>query len=157
MLKIKLVCVGKVKEKYFEEGINEYAKRISRFADLKIVELAEENFKDPSEGVIEVIKEREGERILPHLSGVVMALAIEGESISSESFAETLDKLAVSGQSEITFVVGGSYGLDSAVKKRANALISFSKMTFPHTLFRLMLTEQIYRALTINHNIRYHK
>ena len=157
MLKIKIVCVGKVKENYFQSGIDEYLKRISRFADIKLIELVEENYKEVNEGLIEVIKENEGERILSNLSGYVFATAIEGKNYSSDELAKKLDNLSVSGISEITFVIGGSYGLSNKVKSRANELLSFSKMTFPHTMFRLMLSEQIYRALSINNNIKYHK
>ena len=146
MLKINLVCVGKVKEKYFAAGIDEYAKRLGRFCEFSITEVAEET-----------TKEREGKNILPKLRGAVFALAIEGKKYSSERFAEKIRKLKDNGTGEITFVIGGSYGLCDEVKTKADELISFSDMTFPHTLFRLMLTEQIYRAMTINNGITYHK
>ena len=154
MVKINLVCVGKVKEKYFAEGIAEYAKRLKRFCDFTIIEVAEENVTDLSAAAI---AEREGKNILPKLRDVVFALAIEGKKYSSESFAGELKRLTDSGAGEITFVVGGSYGLSDEVKKRATGLISFSDMTFPHTLFRLMLTEQIYRAFCIIAGTPYHK
>lgn len=154
MLKINLVCVGRVKEKYFADGIAEYSKRLSRFCDFSVVEVAEENFKDASSLAT---VEKEGKNILPKLRGVVFALAIEGKKYSSAAFSEEIKRLAVNGESEITFVVGGSYGLSDEVKKRADGLISFSDMTFPHTLFRLMLTEQIYRAFCIAQGTPYHK
>lgn len=146
MLKINIVCVGKVKEKYFSLGIDEYAKRLTRFCEFSITEVAEE----PT-------VEKEGKNILTKLRGAVFALCVEGKKYSSERFAVKIQKLKDSGTGEITFVIGGSYGLSDEVKKRADELISFSDMTFPHTLFRLMLTEQIYRAMTIMNGITYHK
>lgn len=156
MIKVNVVAVGKVKEKYFSDGIAEYAKRLSRFCEFKIIEVEEENFKKAESGDISVIKEREGERILPHLKGRVFAMAIEGKRRSSEEFARLIQTAADS-VGIMTFVVGGSYGLSEAVKSRADGLLSFSEMTFPHTLFRLMLTEQIYRAFTILGGSAYHK
>ena len=153
MLKINVVCVGKVKEKYFSEGINEYAKRLSRFCDFSIIETAEENLK----GIPAVIAEKEGKNIIPKLRGTVFALAMEGKKYSSEQFAEKLKSVKDSGAGEITFVIGGSYGLSAEVKNKADGLISFSDMTFPHTLFRLMLTEQVYRAFSIIEGSPYHK
>ena len=157
MVKINLLCVGKVKESYFSAGILEYQKRITRFADFKIIEVAEENFKDPSVSEIEIIKEKEADRLLPQLKGYIFAMAIEGTKCSSERFSERLKKLSSLGNSVFTFVIGGSYGLSERVKKRADELLSFSDMTFPHTLFRLLLTEQIYRAICIGEGVRYHK
>lgn len=154
MVKINLVCVGKVKEKYFAEGIAEYAKRLKRFCDFTITETAEENVSGLSSAAI---AEREGKGILPKLRGAVFALAIEGKKYSSENFAGELKRLIDGGTGEITFVVGGSYGLSEELKRKADGLISFSDMTFPHTLFRLMLTEQIYRAFCINAGTPYHK
>lgn len=156
MIKVNVVAVGKVKEKYFSDGIAEYAKRLSRFCEFKIIEVEEENFKKAESGDISVIKEREGERILPHLKGRVFAMAIEGKRSSSEEFSRLIQTAADS-VGVMTFVVGGSYGLSEAVKSRADGLLSFSEMTFPHTLFRLMLTEQIYRAFTIIGGSAYHK
>ena len=154
MVKVNLVCVGKVKEKYFAEGIAEYTKRLKRFCDFTIIEVAEENVKDLSAAAI---SEREGKNILTKLRGTVFALAIEGKKYSSQSFADELKRLIDSGAGEITFVVGGSYGLSAEVKSKAHGLISFSDMTFPHTLFRLMLSEQIYRAFCIIAGTPYHK
>ena len=157
MVKVKIVAVGKVKEKYFLDGINEYAKRLKRFCEFSIVEVAEENYDKAQGKMLDVIKEKEAERILPNLKGFVFAMAIEGEKLSSENFAKKIKNLTDDGVGEITFVIGGSYGLSDKVKKRADKLISFSDMTFPHTLFRLMLCEQIYRAYTINEGTAYHK
>lgn len=156
MIKVDIVCVGKVKEKYFAEGIAEYAKRLSRYCEFKIIEVEEENFKKAEDGEINIIKEREGERILPHLKGYVFVSAIEGKKLSSKAFSEKLKK-AADERGTVTFVIGGSYGLADEVKKRAQELISFSDMTFPHTLFRLMLVEQIYRAFSISAGTAYHK
>ena len=157
MVKVNIVAVGKVKEKYFSDGINEYKKRISKYADFNIIEVAEENFTKVDDALIGVIKERECERILPHLKGVIFALAIEGKKYSSQSFAKQIKSLIDGGAGVITFVIGGSYGLSEKVKQKATGLISFSDMTFPHTLFRLMLSEQIYRAFSINAGSGYHK
>lgn len=157
MIKIKIVAVGKVKEKYFSEGISEYSKRLSRFCDFGIIEVAEENYSKTDEGTISVIKIKEGERIIKNLSGYVVALTPSGKKFSSEALAAKIDELAASGKSEITFVIGGSYGIADEVLKKADLKLSFSDMTFPHTLFRLMLTEQIYRAFCINSGIAYHK
>lgn len=157
MIKINLVAVGKVKEKYFLDAISEYSKRLSRFCEFKIIEIQEENYQKVDDALILSIKEKEGEKILPYLKGYVYAMAIEGEQLSSEKFAKELKKLADFGQGVVTFVIGGSYGLDDRVKKKADKLLSFSANTFPHTLFRVMLTEQIYRAFSINSGSAYHK
>lgn len=157
MIKINVVAVGRVKERYFADGIEEYKKRISRFADFKIVEVAEENRKAIGDAVIESIKDKEAQNVLPYLKGYVIATAIEGKKISSEKLAEIINRLPANGHGEITFVIGGSYGLGDCVKERADLLLSFSDMTFPHTLFRLLLTEQIYRACCINSGVAYHK
>ncbi len=156
MLKVNIVAVGKVKEKYFSGGINEYAKRLSRFCEFKICEIEEENLKNPSSQDIINIKEKEGQKIIPNLKGKVVVMAIEGKKTSSEDLAELI-KTYKDQTGVITFVIGGSYGLSEEVKKRADLKLSFSDMTFPHTLFRLMLTEQIYRAFTILGGITYHK
>ncbi len=157
MIKINIVAVGKVKESYFADGIKEYSKRMGKFAEFSIKEIPEENFTKVDESLISVIKEREGERILPNLKGYVIAMAIEGKKYSSEKLASKIKTLVDTGEGVITFVIGGSYGLSDKVKNKANELISFSDMTFPHTLFRLMLTEQIYRAFSINAQSPYHK
>ena len=157
MIKVNLIAVGKVKEKYFSDGINEYVKRLSRFCDFTLHEVAEENYSKTDDGTVKIILEKEGARIEPLLKGYVFALAIEGKKFSSQTFAKNLLDLASRGEGVVTFVIGGSYGLSDKIKSRANTLMSFSDMTFPHTLFRLMLTEQIYRAFCINGGVAYHK
>ena len=156
MIKINVLAVGKVKEKYFLDGINEYKKRLSRFCDFNIIEIEEENFKNPTPSEIEIIKEKEAQKILPNIKGKTIVMAIEGKKISSEKLASLiLDCQNLS--STITFIIGGSYGLSDKVKNKADIKLSFSEMTFPHTLFRLMLTEQIYMAFTIINGVSYHK
>lgn len=157
MIKVNVVAVGKVKEKYFISGIEEYAKRLGRFCEFRIIEVEEENYKKVDEKTIEIIKKKESERILPNLKGVIFVTAPEGKKFSSEKFAETIKNLASEGKGVFTFVIGGSYGLSEEIKKRADVKISFSDMTFPHTLFRLMLTEQLYRAFSIANGSAYHK
>lgn len=157
MIKVNIVAVGKVKEKYFADGIAEYSKRLSKYCDFTITEIAEENYTKVDEGLIDTIKEKEGAKILPHLKGYVFAMAIEGNGVPSNKLAEKIKSLSSSGTGVFTFVIGGSYGLADEVKNKANELLSFSQMTFPHTLFRLMLTEQIYRAFAINNGSAYHK
>ena len=157
MVKVNVVAVGKVKEKYFADGIAEYSKRLSRFCQFSIIEIAEENYLKVDDSLIETIKEKEAERILPHLKGYVISMAIEGKKTSSVGFAQKISRLIDGGNGVITFVIGGSYGLSDKIKEKSNELASFSEMTFPHTLFRLMLTEQIYRAFSINGGSAYHK
>jgi 23S rRNA (pseudouridine1915-N3)-methyltransferase len=156
MIKVNVLAVGKIKEKYFNEAVFEYEKRLSKFCEFKIIEIAEENFAKVDDALIEVIKEKEGEKILPHLKGHVIAMAIEGKKVSSVSLAQKIKGLADMGKT-ITFIIGGSYGLSDKVKERATELISFSDATFPHTLFRVMLCEQVYRAFCINAGSPYHK
>ena len=157
MIKINLVCVGKIKEQYFDLGVKEYVKRLDRYCDLSIIEVLEENYKKVDDGAIEVILQKEKERILPHLKGFVIAMAIEGKKYSSKQFSNLIESCAVQGNGTITLVIGGSYGLAKQIKDKANLLISFSDMTFPHTLFRLMAVEQIYRAFCIKDGVAYHK
>lgn len=156
MFKVNIVAVGRVKEDYFAAGINEYAKRISRYAELKITEVKEEKLvKDGAAERVAVV-EKEGERLLVELKGYVVALAVEGRKLSSEKLSEKL-KTVKDTAGEVTFVIGGSYGMAEAVKKRADFLLSFSDMTFPHTLMRLILTEQLYRSFTMWEGSSYHK
>ncbi len=157
MFKVNLVAVGKVKEKYFADGIEEYKKRLSAYCDFSIIEVAEENFRSVSKKEIEIIKEREGERILTNLKGYVAVFAIEGKKMSSLDLAKLVKGVQDNGGGVLTLVIGGSYGVADVVKKRADLLLSFSDMTFPHTLFRLMATEQLYRAFSINAGSAYHK
>ena len=157
MIKINVVAVGKIKEKYFTEALLEYSKRLSRYCEFNIIEIPEENYSKVDDTLIEKIKAKEEESILPHLKGHVIATAIEGKKHSSVAFADKLKRLTDLGQGVITFVIGGSYGMTNRVKSLANELISFSDMTFPHTFFRVMLTEQLYRAFSIINNTPYHK
>ncbi len=157
-MKIKIVCLGKLREKYLKDGIDEYCKRISRFAKIDIVELADEKIPDsPSPAQCAAVLKTEGEKIKKHLEGYIITLCVEGEGISSEKLAEKIASVQLSGNSTITFVIGGSLGLDDGIKKASNFKLSFSKMTFPHQLMRLILAEQIYRAFKINGNESYHK
>lgn len=158
MTKIKIVCVGKLKEKYLKDGIEEYSKRISRFAKLEIIELNDEKIpNDPSDAQCLAVLKAEGEKILKHLDGYIIPLCVEGVALSSEELSEKLNQIALNGNSTITFIIGGSLGLDSRIKALADFKISFSKMTFPHQLMRLILSEQLYRAFKISANESYHK
>ncbi len=159
-MKITLVTVGKIKERYFEDAVKEYQKRLSRYCRLEILQVADEKTPDgASEAVERQIKEKEGQRILDNIrdGAFVVALAIEGEMLSSEQLAEKIDKLGIRGVSHIVFVIGGSLGLSEAVMKRADYALSFSKMTFPHQLMRVVLLEQIYRSYRIIAGEPYHK
>ena len=157
MVKINIVAVGRIKEKYFLEALKEYQKRLARFCEFSIIEVAEENYVKTDDEIIERIKLKEEENVLPKLKGYIFATAIEGKKYSSNAFAKRLKNLIDEGKGVITFVIGGSYGMTDKIKKSANELISFSDMTFPHTFFRVMLTEQIYRAFCINAGTPYHK
>mgnify|MGYP000995473000 FL=1 len=159
-MKIKIVTVGKLKEKYLKDGITEYSKRLSRFANLEMIELADEKTPDrASDSENQKILELEGTRILSKIGDrdFVIVLAIEGKSLSSEEFSKQLEQAPINGFSTLTFVIGGSLGLFPQVKKRANLSISFGRLTLPHQLMRLVLVEQIYRAFTIQQGSPYHK
>lgn len=159
-MNIKFVVVGKLKEKYFKQGIAEYAKRLSRFCKFQIVEVPDEKAPESlSDSEMAQVMEKEGQRILDKIKDreYVYALAILGKERSSEEFAEEISQLTTYGHSDITFVIGGSLGLDPAVLKRADTQISFGRFTLPHQLMRLVLTEQIYRAFMINEGSPYHK
>lgn len=157
MIKINIVCVGKVKESYYKEAISEYTKRLSRFASVKIIEVKEENFTDNvNESEIQTIIKKEGENILKEVKGKAILMDINGVEYSSKNFSNFVSKFIDKGD-EMTFIIGGSYGVSEQVKISADEKISFSKMTFPHTLFRVMLVEQIYRAFMIRENSKYHK
>nr|WP_285889780.1 23S rRNA (pseudouridine(1915)-N(3))-methyltransferase RlmH [Neobacillus niacini] len=160
IVNISIVSVGKLKEKYLKMGIDEYLKRLNSYAKVEVIEVADEKAPEElSELEMIQVKQKEGERILAKISQdtYVIALAINGKMQSSEELADTLDKLATYGKSKIAFVIGGSLGLSEEVLKRANEKLSFSKMTFPHQLMKLILVEQIYRAFRINRNEPYHK
>jgi 23S rRNA (pseudouridine1915-N3)-methyltransferase len=157
---ISIVTVGKLKEKYLKQGIEEYLKRLTAYAKVEVFEVADEKAPEElSEIEMQQVKHKEGERILAKVSQdtYVIALAIEGKMQSSEELADSLDKLATYGKSKIAFVIGGSLGLSEEVLKRANDKLSFSKMTFPHQLMRLILVEQVYRAFRIMRGEPYHK
>ena len=159
-MKIKIVTVGKLKEKYLKDGIAEYSKRISRFAAVEMIELADEKTPDrASDSENEKILNLEGNRILSKIGDreFVVVLAIEGKTLSSEEFSKQLEQASINGSSTLTFVIGGSLGLSKEVKKRANLSVSFGRLTLPHQLMRLVLIEQIYRAFTIQQGSPYHK
>ena len=159
-MKIKIVTVGKLKEKYLKDGIAEYSKRISRFATIEIIELADEKTPDrASDSENAKILDVEGNRILSKIGDreFVVVLAIEGKTLSSEELSKQLEQASINGFSTLTFVIGGSLGLSKEVKKRANLSVSFGRLTLPHQLMRLVLTEQIYRSFTIQQGSPYHK
>ncbi|MBR2603402.1 MAG: 23S rRNA (pseudouridine(1915)-N(3))-methyltransferase RlmH [Bacilli bacterium] len=149
---IKIICVGKIKEKYLEDAIQEYEKRIGKYCKLEIIEVKDEAFDE----VKTLLKERDS--IIKYISDkdYIITMEIEGNQISSEEFASKIDSIQTN-NSNITFIIGGSYGLHPDIKERSNCKLSFSKMTFPHQLFRVVLLEQIYRAFKINNNETYHK
>ncbi|KUP09402.1 50S rRNA methyltransferase [Bacillus coahuilensis p1.1.43] len=159
-MNISIITVGKLKEKYLKQGIDEYLKRLSAYAKVDIIEVPDEKAPEQlSETDMLIVKNKEGERILNKIGQDVhvIALAIEGNMQTSEELAANLDRLATYGKSKVAFVIGGSLGLSDDVMKRANEKLSFSKMTFPHQLMRLVLVEQVYRAFRINRGEPYHK
>ncbi|HHX11266.1 MAG TPA: 23S rRNA (pseudouridine(1915)-N(3))-methyltransferase RlmH [Clostridiales bacterium] len=159
-MKIRLICVGKLKEKYLSSGVAEYVKRLGRYCNLDIVELQDEKTPDKASSAQEIqIKNKEGDRILKAIKGdtYCIALAIEGDILTSVELAEKINNLGISGVSHISFIIGGSLGLSDEVLSRANYQLSFSSMTFPHQLMRMMLLEQIYRSYRIINNQPYHK
>ena len=159
-MKITILCVGKIKEKYFVQGIEEYSKRLSRYCKLEIIEVADEKTPDNASEAVEMqIKRKEGERLSKYIQddAYVIALAIEGKQQDSVAFGRQIEKLGIDGKSHIIFIIGGSLGLDQDIIKRANFLLSFSKMTFPHQMMRMILLEQIYRGYRIVNGEPYHK
>ena len=152
-MKVNIVCVGKIKEKFFIDAIMEYKKRLSRFCNFSVIEVDE----DSKETNIIKKNEAEGKKILEKCSGVIIALDIQGKMLSSPEIASFIKEKQISGVSEFSFVIGGSNGLSGEVLKRAALSLSFGKITFPHQLFRVVLTEQIYRAFTIINGLPYHK
>jgi 23S rRNA (pseudouridine1915-N3)-methyltransferase len=150
---IKIITVGSIKESYLREAIEEYKKRLSKYTSLEIIECKDE-------GLVEKEKtlKLEEEKILKYINekDYIITLEIEGKEFTSEEFAEKIDKIQIE-NSNITFIIGGSYGLSNNIKSKSNLKLSFSKMTFPHQLFRVILLEQIYRAFKINHHESYHK
>ncbi len=159
-MNIKILCVGKIKEKFYRDAISEYSKRLSKYCSLEIIEVNDEKTSENStENEINIIKDKEGERILKHIKDkdYAIALAIQGKQQDSVAFSKYIENLGITGNSSICFIIGGSLGLSDAVMKRCNDSISFSKMTFPHQLMRVILLEQIYRAMRIMNNEPYHK
>ena len=159
-MKITILCVGKLKEEYFRKACDEYLKRLSRYAKCEVIEVADEKTPENAlESVERAIKEKEGERLLAKWddSAFNFVLAIEGKQRSSTDFSVELENIMLNGKSNICFVIGGSLGLSDAVIKKADSLLSFSKMTFPHQLMRVVLLEQVYRAFRIMKNEPYHK
>lgn len=159
-MKVTLITVGKIKEKYFRDAIEEYAKRLSKYCKLDVVEVADEKTPDKISFTQETaIREKEADRILKYIreDAFVYTLEILGEKMDSISFAKQIENIGIGGQSHIQFVIGGSLGLHESVSKRADRKISFSDMTFPHQLMRVILLEQIYRAYRIICGEPYHK
>lgn len=159
-MKITVIAVGKIKEKYLKDALAEYSKRLSRYCKLEIIEVADEKTPDQaSKAAEDLIRAKEGERILKHIRDdmYVITLEIEGKMLTSEEFADKIETLGVQGKSSIAFVIGGSIGLGKEVLKRSDFALSFSKMTFPHQLMRVVLLEQVYRGYRIMHGEPYHK
>lgn len=159
-MKIKLICVGKLKEKYLDDGIKEYLKRISAYSDIEVIEVADERIpENPSLAEEIIVKSKEGRRILDKVKqdDYMILLDVQGKELDSIQFAERIEDCMINGKSTIDFVIGGSLGHGEDVLTRANARISFSQMTFPHQLMRLILVEQIYRAFKIIRHETYHK
>lgn len=150
---IKIITVGSIKEKYLKDAIEEYTKRISKYTNIEIIEVKDEGLVEPNKSL-----QLEEEKILKYINDrdYIITLEIEGKELSSTELASTLDKIQLEA-STITFIIGGSYGLSDNIKEKAKLHLSFSKMTFPHQLFRVLLLEQIYRAFKINNNESYHK
>ncbi len=159
-MKITIVTVGKIKEKYLKDAVSEYGKRLSKYCKLEVIEVADEKTPDhASETVENLIRAKEAERILKHIKddAYVVTLEIQGKMLTSEELAEKIEALGVQGVSHITFVIGGSIGLGADVLKRSDYALSFSKMTFPHQLMRVILLEQVYRSYRIINGAPYHK
>ena len=159
MLTINIICVGKIKEKYLRDAIDEYSKRLSKYCKLDIIEINDEPIPNNlSEKTAEIIKNIEGDKILAKIkNSYIISLDLQGKQYSSEEFAEKIEKISVNSNSSISFIIGGSLGLSNFVINNSNELICFSKMTFPHQLIRLFLLEQIFRAFKIQNNETYHR
>ncbi|SDH42636.1 23S rRNA (pseudouridine1915-N3)-methyltransferase [Pseudobutyrivibrio sp. 49] len=159
-MNVKILCVGKIKEKFYRDAIDEYVKRLSKYCSVTVTEVPDEKTSEnASDTEIDIVKDKEGERILKHINerDYVIALAILGKQMDSVAFSKFIEDLGIQGKSSLVFVIGGSLGLSDNVLKRADYQISFSKMTFPHQLMRVILSEQIYRAMRIMKNEPYHK
>lgn len=159
-MKISILCVGKIKEKFFVQALEEYQKRLRRYCDLEIIEVSDEKTKEEaSETEIRLVKEKEGERLRRHIKedGYVIALAIEGKMMDSVTLSHKIQQLGVQRKSHIYFIIGGSLGLSDEILREADFLLSFSPMTFPHQLMRVILLEQVYRSYRIMNGEPYHK
>lgn len=159
-MNITVICLGKLKEKYLSEAVTEYSKRISAYGKLDIIELNPVKLSEnPTESEIKTALEKEAIEIIKKApqNAFIIPLCVEGELLSSEGLANKFNKISLSGKSNIVFIIGSSYGLADIIKEQAHLRLSFSKMTFPHQLMRVMLLEQIYRAFQINNNGKYHK
>lgn len=159
-MNITVICLGKLKEKYLSDAVTEYSKRISAYGKLDIIELNPVKLSEnPSESEIKTALEKEALEIIKKTppNAFIVPLCVEGELLSSEGLANKFNKISLSGKSNIVFIIGSSYGLADIIKEQAHLRLSFSKMTFPHQLMRVMLLEQIYRAFQINNNGKYHK
>ena len=160
MFNVNIICVGKIKETFYREAIEEYSKRLNSYCSLNIIELKDEKIpNNPSEKDNLIIKDKEGSNILSHIKKdtYVICLDLKGKQFTSEEFSQKINNISTNISSSITFIIGGSLGISQSVLKKANESISFSKMTFPHQLFRVILLEQIYRAFKIMNNEAYHK
>lgn len=144
---IKIICIGKIKEKYLTDGINDYLKRLTKYHKIELIELKDSDIKKEKEEILKVLNK----------DSYIISLAIEGKEYKTLELSEKIDKLLTNGKSNITFIIGGSDGIDEEIKNISNELLSFSKLTFPHGLFRLILLEQIYRIFKIQNNETYHK
>lgn len=160
MLSVNIICIGKIKEKYWTDAVSEYKKRLGAFCKFNIIELDEEKtYNNPNNSQINSILNAEGKRIINSLSkgSYVIPMCIEGKQLSSAELADKISDISVSGYSCVDFIIGGSWGLSDEVKSKSNLKLSMSKMTFPHQMARVILAEQIYRAFEINNNGKYHK
>lgn len=160
MIKVNVIAVGKLKEKYLKDACAEYLKRLSAYSKTNVIEIAEERASDnPSQNEIEQVKIKEGERIIAKIpkGSYVIPMCIEGIQMSSEDFSKKLEDISIKGFGEVTFIIGGSFGLSDEVKALGKLKLSFGKLTLPHQLMRVVLLEQIYRAFSISNNSKYHK
>ncbi|MGX7111519.1 23S rRNA (pseudouridine(1915)-N(3))-methyltransferase RlmH [Gemella cuniculi] len=158
-MKVTLICVGKIKEKFYRDAIKEYEKRLSSYIKLNTIEISDERVKVENSSEILMSMDKEGKNILSKIKDnqYVITLEILGENLSSENFAKKINNLMITGKSDVVLVIGGSYGLSEEVKRRSDYALSFSKMTFPHQMMRVILLEQVYRAYRIITGASYHK
>lgn len=159
MIHINIICVGKIKEKYLKDAIQEYSKRLSKYCKLSIIEIPDESIPDNvNDKMSNIIKEIEGKKILSHIkNSYIIALDLKGTQYTSEEFSNKINNISLNFNSNISFIIGGSLGLSNEVVNSSNEFLCFSKMTFPHQLIRVFLLEQIYRAFKILNNESYHK